>query len=89
MKVVTFLVFILAFWIFLPIPLMFFNVGGFNVLEFNNPSKSVNFWDYIGVYFDLLIFNIPGANIFIVYFIRMLQFLTVLFIILLIRGSVN
>ena len=82
----TIAVFIIAFWLFLPIPMMMFNIGGFDIYENESPN-GINPIDWLTIYFKLLVFSIPSANIYIVFFVRFLQAMTILFLALWIRGG--
>ena len=71
-------VILIAFWLFLPLPLMLFNVGGFQEVTNNT--------NILQIYVDLLIFNIPNANFVTLRIVNLFQILTVLVSYLLLRG---
>lgn len=91
--------FLVAFWLFLPIPMMVIGVGGFDTIEDvyvnvpdDNPNLGFFQWakpitQLFTTYFKLLVFEIPGLQIYVRYFIRFLQFATALFILIMLRGN--
>lgn len=74
--------FLIGFWLFLPIPLMLFGVGGYNTVDSVNAGATWGIMDYIGIYFKLLVFSIPDAPLILKYFVHFLQIMTVLFILI-------
>jgi hypothetical protein len=80
--------FLIGFWLFLPMGLMLFDVAGFDQVDTYPEDKgNLNFWAYIEAYFKILTFNIAGVNVYIKYFIHFLQIATALFIAIMIRGN--
>lgn len=67
-KTVTIALFILAFWLFLPLPMILFNVGGF--------QEVANTGNIVTIYFNLLSFNIPGADFVILRIVNFIQIVT-------------
>ena len=62
--------FLVSFWLFLPIPLMIFDVGGYQEIATNT--------NILNIYFQLLIFNIPGASFVMLRIVNLLQVITLL-----------
>lgn len=90
--------FIVGFWLFLPIGLMLFDVAGFDQLdrpEVDEPETGLagffqwagNIVQILGIYFQLLVFNIPGVNVFIRFIVVFLQILSAIFIGFMLRGN--
>lgn len=79
-------VFLIAFWLFLPLPMMLFNVGEFREITIDESTNEISVLSSVpATYFDLLIFNIPNANFWLLRFINFLQLMTLLVAYLLIR----
>lgn len=74
-------IFLLAFWLFLPVPLMVMNVGGFGELG------KITILDIPLIYLKLLVLNIPDTNIYLLRFGNFLQMITLLSGFLLLRGD--
>lgn len=80
--------FLVGFWLFLPIGFLLFDIAGNDIItERTQDTGPIVFWDYISVYFSLLTFNIAGVSVYIKYIIWFLQFATAVFIAVMIRGN--
>lgn len=75
------IIFLLAFWLFLPVPLMLMNVGGFGELN------KITILDIPLIYLKLLVLNIPDTNVYLLRFGNFLQIITLLSGFLLLRGD--
>lgn len=87
---------LIVFWLALPIPLQLMGITGYNILSVSEFSTEVptglesmltSVVNFIGVYFQLLFFVIPSTNPYIFRFVNMLQVLTALFIVIMLRGN--
>lgn len=93
--------FLIGFWLFLPVPMMLFGVGGFeevtqNVPEnIDNPAETgLGFFAWlkpitqgISLFFNLLVFNIVGIDPILARFINFLQLSTLVFVLVMLRGN--
>lgn len=87
---------IVAFWLFLPIPLMYMGVGGFNEINTGDLQNSdepttlgliLDFGGYISVYFQTMFFIIPNINFILARFVNLLQIMSGFLILVMIRGN--
>ena len=88
--------FILAFWLFLPLPMMFLGMGNFNTLDYSalEQVSEPNFFTYVStsvamlsIYFKILFLGIPEAPLIINVFIGFLKLMSGIVIALLLKGE--
>lgn len=88
--------FIIGFWIFLPIPMMLLDVGGYEVVDLSEAEDTgeIGFINFLGTlgnifktYWNLFFFNIPTSNVYIQYFLLFIKSASLLFTILILRGN--
>ena len=85
-------IFLVGFWLFLPVGMQLLGVSGYDSIstmdEVEQPTGILGIGatliDGLGLYFNLLIFNIPNVHEYIVYFVRLLQFMSLILIIFLV-----
>lgn len=95
-------IFVIGFWLFLPLPLMYLDVGGFSevdksdlaTIQTPNVGKLTFLFDliqpfvvFIKMYFKLLVFSIPTVSIGIRYFFNFIQILSMIFLAFMLRGN--
>jgi len=83
--------FLIGFWLFLPIGMIAMNVTGYDSIE-NNPKLEQRtglfgiidmLLDGVKIYFNMLVFNIPNVHEYIIYIVRFLQFASFVFLLIL------
>ncbi len=93
MNKIVFAIFLVGFWLFLPIGMLLLGVSGYDSLQSDDidveqPTGILGIGkvliDGLKMFFNMLIFNIPNVHEYIVYFVRFLQFLSVIVIIFLV-----
>lgn len=97
---ITIAILVVAFWLFLPVGLMLFDVAGFDYLEFSNNIEQpkdtgvIGFFSWatpiiqiINIYFQTLIFNIPNLHIMFRLIINMMQIISLIFVGIMLRGN--
>lgn len=101
MNKIVLVVFLIGFWLFLPIPMIYMNIGNYDYLRENDLSdldkyenerpSFLNFLNEIGymvgIYLKLLFFTIPNAPALINYFLLFLKSLTGVFLFVMLRGN--
>jgi hypothetical protein len=88
--------FLIAFWLVFPAVLMVFDISGIDNNIIENPDISEPtvyntfslFGDYAGLYFKMFFFAIPEWNLAIRLFLNFLQLVSLMLLILIIRGGV-
>ena len=88
----TLLLFVVGFWLFLPIPFMLMNIGEYQLIDTEEidgieEPNAVNIWDVLKIYWRVLFFTIPNANIYIQYILLFFKVASVLGVFLVIRGD--
>ncbi len=95
---VTLALFIIGFWVFLPISLQWLGITGFSIVAppiIEEPDESgLGFFEWlrpitqsVSIYFKILTFNIPDIFPLLRYFLNFLQLATVTFILFMLRGN--
>lgn len=96
MSKIIVMVFILAFWIFLPLPFMIMGVGGFENLDLTDLETQENptflnyltlIWSFVSIYFRILVIGFYGVPIYINLFIWLLKAITGFVLVLVLRGN--
>ena len=91
-----FATFIVAFWLILPVPMMFLNIGDYDYLEddFKALTEKPNVFNYLAIAFDmiwfyltLVFFTIPNAPVIVNVFVMIIKYTSVTVAYLLLRGS--
>lgn len=81
-------VFIIAFWLALPIFLIILGVSGFETLDTTTKTTGTSsILNLVGLYFKTAVINIKGVSIYIQLFINVLQIASLLVAFLLFRGD--
>lgn len=86
--------FIFGFWLFLPIPLLFFNVDGIQQVELSDVPENPSFLNFLGTlgnlffnYWSLFFYSFPGSAPYLNYLLIFIKASTILFGILMLRGN--
>lgn len=88
--------FIVGFWLFLPIPFMIMDIGEYQAIDLEEAEETedIGFLDFLGtmadlfgVYWRLFFFTIPDVNQYLNYFILFIKVSTILFTLIMLRGN--
>jgi len=95
MSKIRIMLFIIAFWLIIPLPFMILGIGGFDRVSFKEiqdleQPSFFNYltigWDYLSIYFRIIFIGFYGTPIYIDIFLWLLRAITVFTFILVIRG---
>lgn len=96
MNKVILALFLIGFWLFLPIPFMLLNVDGYEELDITEAedTEEIGFLNFLGtmgnlfgIYWKLFFMSFPTVSSYINYFLLFLKVATITLAIFMIRGN--